>query len=400
MKKILPIVLMLSIGVLLINMLGFKNFIKGPEEIEETFFVLTVGIDKGIEKKGNVRVSILEEKFTKSESVTSESPPKEATVNVGEGRTVFEAVRNLGLTTSKKVFFGQIKQLVISEEVAKENITDFIDFMVKDNETRFNIEVLIAKGDSAESILKSGKKSKEFVPDTIQGLIKASGKQSFSKSIKLIDLMVKIEDKYSELYVPTIEMINTKDKEGEEKIILELNGFAIFDRNKMIGTVSGNTARGLNWIDDKVVSGVIVVKDSSNADIALEIVGAKSEIKVELKDNSIIGTVDIDVTSNIGEQMSQVNMSTEEGMKSLEDEQSEQVKQEVESIIDYAQKNKVDIFGIGNKAYHKYPLKWENMKEEWKETFKNMKIKVNVKSTIVKSYHVEGSLESEKGGNK
>lgn len=399
MRKIVSILLGFSIFLLLFSMVDFKNPIVGVEEIENTFFVLTVGIDKGIENKDNVRISVLEEKFTKTDSGSSQKPTKEATIRTAEGKTTFDAVRNLGLTTSRKIFFGQIKQLVICEDLAKENIASVIDFMVKDHETRFDIEILVASGTSAEGILKSGEKIKEFVPDALNGLLGSIGKQSFSKKVNMLELMINLDDRDFDMYLPIIKLIELDDKEGKVESSFELNGFAVFNDNKMIGTITDKLARGLNWIKDDIISGIVVVKDNtnSNGNVSLEIIDSNSNIEIKMNGNLPEVIINIEVTSNIAEQMSQQKINTEEGIENLEKEQLEEVKKEAESIIKYAQYNKVDILGIGNSIYHKYPFIWEDIKGNWKEMFCKMNIKVNVESRVIKSYHVGESMGTEEG---
>lgn len=71
---------------------------------------------------------------------------------------------------------------------------------------------------------------------------------------------------------------------------------------------------------------------------------------------------------------------------------------EIESALSFARRHGVDIFDIGDTIRHKYPLKWERIKADWKEIYPGIKINIKVKSHIVRSFVFRQSVDL--GGEK
>ena len=434
MKKefILKTALVISGILLYLNTTNMKNPISIPGNIEQNFFVLAVGIDKGIEDDKEIRLTVLAEDFSGNTGKGSSNQAKIADVVTVEASTVFEAIRKISAINNKSVFFGHIKYLLVSEDIAKEKMLDVIDYFTRDNEVRINTTIANVKGISAESFLRSGEKTEKFIPDLLDGEFHDINKLSISEEKDVLNFMVESNNLFSGAYIPSLEII-TKEKdeigsssqqastsqdksssqqastsqgesssqqETKKSYYVELNGFAIFDEGKLIGHLSGFTARGLNWVNAKIESGIIIVKDSTEQKISMEIINSASKVKINLNGDIPEATINIQFSTSIGEVMSRNDIFNESEFEKINEEQKNIVKKEAESAIEYAQKNGVDILNINDEIYHQYPLKWENMKDKWKETFKTMKITVKVESRINRTFHIREPIRSKSGEEK
>ncbi len=436
----------------------FKNPINIPGNIEQNYFVLAAGIDKANDGVNKFKLTTIGEKFNVPSGDSSSTGGKNAEIVTADGNTMFETVRNFALFKSKSVFWGHIKYILISEEVAKENILDILDFFTRDHELRFDTTIVIVKDTSAESFIRSGEQIKQFTIDLLDGVFHNIGKLSLTYEIRLSDVMQTFNNVYCSAYIPTISMVSRKNDEistskvgnstvpigggkpvgtnlvkentskeestsesdssskqnessqsgsssskdstsAKEKDILylNLNGFAVFDGVKLLGYVSDYMARGLNWINSNIVSTIIVVKDEKEKDVSMEVINSSSKIKIDLDGNIPQASININFSTNIGEVMSQDNIFNEVELSKIIEKQNDIVKKEAESIIEFAQKNNLDILGISDAIYHQHPLKWDIIKENWKETFKTMEITVNVQSNVNRTYHIRQPIRSESG---
>ncbi|MDF2865745.1 MAG: gerKC4 [Clostridia bacterium] len=452
------------------SLFDFKNPINIPGNIEQNYFVLAVGIDKANDGVNKFKLTAIGEKFNATSGDTSSTSGKSAEIVTVDGNTMFETVRNFALFKSKSVFWGHIKYILISEEVAKENILDILDFFIRDHELRFDTTIVIVKDTSAESFIRSGEQIKQFTVDLLDGVFHNIGKLSLTYEIRLSDVMQTFNNVYCSAYIPAISMVSRKNDEistskvgnstvpigggkpvgttlAEENILkeeinsesdskskeedssksdsssnqgdnlqssgstpkdststkekdilyLNLNGFAVFDGVKLLGYVSDYMARGLNWINSNIVSTIIVVKDEKEKDVSMEVINSSSKIKIDLDGNIPQASININFSTNIGEVMSQDNIFNEVELSKIIEKQNDIVKKEAESIIEFAQKNNLDILGISDAIYHQHPLKWDIIKENWKETFKTMEITVNVQSNVNRTYHIRQPIRSESG---
>ncbi len=472
-KSILTTALVVSGIIFFLSLIEFKNPIEAPGNIEQNFFVLAVGIDKGLENEENFRLTVLAEKFSADIGDSSSPQAKKADEITVEGKTIFEAVRKFHLSNGKILFWGHIKYILISEDIAKENILDVLDFFVRDHELRFNTNLAVIKGASAEATIRLGEKIERFIPDLLDGLFHSVGKNSISEEITLLEFMRQIDLIGSEPCLPSIEILsrhkdiievgdseegsdskegsdseegsdskeecdseegsdseeesNSKkgsdseegsdSKEGsvmikssssqekdtlskEEQIYLALDGFATFNREKLVGYLSGYKARGLNWIRGKIESGTIVLQDDKGKKTSLEIMSANSKIKTILNRGKPEALIEIRFYTNINEIMSQRDIFNKLEIAEITKKQNDLVKKEIESVIEYAQKNKIDILNLSDKVSYKYPSEWEVIKENWNEIFEKMRIEVSVKSEVRTTYHIREPIMEESGENK
>ncbi len=63
------------------------------------------------------------------------------TVRSKQGKTMYEAIRRLSLTNSRRIYTSHLRLLVISEEVAKEGITEVLDYLSRDKDFRANDQI-------------------------------------------------------------------------------------------------------------------------------------------------------------------------------------------------------------------------------------------------------------------
>jgi PHP family Zn ribbon phosphoesterase len=82
----------------------------------------------------------------------------------------------------------------------------------------------------------------------------------------------------------------------------------------------------------------------------------------------------------------------------LEKQQEQYVREVVEMVINYAQRNGMDIINVGDAVWRKYPIQWEDrFKENWREEFQDISFHIIVKSKIEKTYDIVQPNQSEKG---
>lgn len=494
-EYILRALVIISGIVFFVSLFNFKNPISIPGNVEDNFFVMAAGIDLAKDENNKYKITIVGEKFSSDTSGGSSSGGKKTEIVTIEGKTIFETIRNFVLYKDSSIFWGHIKYLLISEETAKENILDVLDFFIRDHELRFDNSIVIVKGTSAESFIRAGCEIEIFITDLLDGAFANVGKLSFTSDIKLGMLMQTFDNVYSDVYLPAISLVlrendevdvseikneekvptgggkfvgtniekddksqeendikeegtdKKKDKqegkqeegkqeegkqegkqegkvkqeggqeqkgsEGESSssesvgssskakstLYINLDGYAIFNGTKLMGYITNKVSRGLNWANSKIESTVLIVENEKDKKpISIEVINSNTRTIIKMNGDKPEAKIEIKFATNITEVMTQENPFIEEIIDKLNEQQNNIVKSEVEDIIKFAQENEVDIFGMNDAIYHQHPLEWEKIQDKWKETFKDMKIEVEVKSNISRTYHIRQPIRSGTGG--
>ena len=193
-----------------------------------------------------------------------------------EGKTVFEVARKFQTYNEKQVFWGYAEFFIIGEEAAREDIIKYLDLLSRGQELRHNSRILIVKDATAEELLAISKTGALYVPQLLNNLLNSTGFMSVSGKLELIELMGRLDDEYSDIIIPALH-IAPKDPDGQKKagsdeIEIRLEGYAVFKDAKLITFADKQESMGINFITNKVKSGVINVKDSTGSEVALEII--------------------------------------------------------------------------------------------------------------------------------
>lgn len=121
-------------------------------EINDTALVSGIAVDLG-EKRGSYALSV---EIVKPSASEGESP--KAKVLTQEGRTAEACLNRLVNAATKELLFSHCKLILFSEEVAKEGISEFVDYFLRSPEYRADLFLAIVAGNSAKDMLSVGEK--------------------------------------------------------------------------------------------------------------------------------------------------------------------------------------------------------------------------------------------------
>lgn len=312
------------------------------------------------------------------------------------GKTVLEAKRNIHTFAEKRITFYHTVYIVVGQDAAKHSIDKIINFFSEDDETNFLHVLIIAKGMTAKEYLEQQNTEEKKVPDILSTLFNETSHTGYSKEIDIIDYSIMRDTPWKNPYIPTVILrkdkiirVDDEDKEGKQnensqppKTLTYLEGFGIFDeQDKLIGYLDAYMARGMMFINGDVQSTPITVKDQEGQYVALGVMGTKSEIKPKYGDPLSV-TIEISVKANLNEYQESDGVLEKSYIDYLEQQQNEFIKNEAEAALNYLKGKQADTVGIGDAFYHKDPIKWQDIKEDWQSIFAELDIEVKVTSHI------------------
>lgn len=351
----------------------------GRSEIDKLFITRIISIDET--EDGNIMVTLT----TKSISSSSGGQgSKETSENITSyGKTLADAHKNLIVHTDKRPSFGHTEYILFGETIARKGIRPYLDYISRYNEFRYNAKIYIVKGSSANSLVKKSSSSKLFVGDRLSSNEDNAILTSLSSKVSLNEALLILDNKNLDLFIPYVEMSNAFiTGESDAKFDILLSGYAVFKKDKLSYYTSGEEARGINWMMNRIGSGLILVRDQSGEEVSLTIIKGKTKIKPEIIGNELHCKVEVNFTTNISEI---IGIKSVLGRKSIEDLvtlQNTAIKKEVEKTISTAQKNNSDHFSSISKFIIKYPKMKNYFMENWKELFPDVKFDVSVKSSV------------------
>ncbi|WP_304944224.1 Ger(x)C family spore germination protein [Vallitalea guaymasensis] len=294
-----------------------------------------------------------------------------------QGVTIFDAIRNLIIQDGKRIYFGHLSFIVISEDIAKDNINEVLDLFMRDDETREDMWMFVAPEPyTSKDILEIGLDHQElatYVNDTMINM-KHIGK---SYPIRLYEFINTSSSKGKNGVVPLIFI--KKTLLGESAYII---GNAVFHGTQMVGKIDGDESKTLSIILNKQKGGILPVTYNDEAEtttVSLEIDKTETKLTPIFTNDNITIKISTQTTAVIGEIMNNnVNVLDKEGRDKLIEAAENMLENNIKDLVKKAQSEfNSDIFGFGQLIKKDNPSLWKQIEDDWSNIFQDIDIEVN-----------------------
>ncbi len=364
---------------------GCVQIAMGRMEIDKLFVTRIITIDEAAKDKVKITLT------TKSLSTGGdgqEAQQKSESI-VSEGDTVYDAARNLIVYSDRKPHYGHTEYILFGESIARKGILPYLDFISRHNEFRYNAKIYIVKGDTANSMVKKTNTSKMFIGDRIASIEDNSWYTSLSSTVTLNEALQIFDKKNLDTIIPFIEIVNTMTSEEKQDVYdILMRGYGVFRKDRLFYFTSREEAKGLNWIMNRVNSGIIVIKSNAGEYVSMDITDAKVKLLPRIQNGKLYCTVDASFTTNIGEIAGTETTVDNKSINYLIDQQSKAVKDDIETALRKAIEDKSDRFGIITRFIMRYPMMKDYFNEHWTELYPEIVFEVKVKSNVKGTYMI------------
>ncbi len=361
-------------------------------EINEIGLVMEVGIDKlsdgteGFE----VTVQIANPKQGSGKQGGSEGGVSKSWVCSGTGATIFEAVRELSKVASKRVMWAHNNIVIVGEELAKSNITPVLDFFTHNTELRMKTWIVVSHG-KAKDYLKAKIVSGELAGLEVSNLFRYQKLVANSAASEILHVYSSFKQENSHPLMSGLLLTESENKSGEKSSEgpekqLKLSGSAVFKGSKMLGWLTDEETRGINWVLENTENTIVSVrtKEATNYNVAIETRKVKSKINSTIVSGVPHFTIDISGTGDIVEEDGTTEKSMPEYKAELEILLNKRIKNEIMLGLSKIQKDyKSDVVDFAQIFHIQNPKEWrKKYRTQWEEVFPEIPVEVNVNIDI------------------
>jgi spore germination protein KC len=362
-------------------------------ELNELLIVLGVALDW---EDGEYLISfqVVNPSEISAQRRGGDRPP--GTLYQGTGKTLFEAARALTAEAPRKVYMGHLQIYVIGEKLARRGISSFLDSTLRDNESRMDFNVVIAKGAKAEDILKIYTPLEKLPTQNMLRSLETSAKSwAPTVSITLDDILSTLSGEGKELALTGIQVIGNQ-KKAELKQNVETfkpaghfryTGLAVFKKDKLIGWLNEKESKGYTDITNHLDSTSVELQCDVNKYMGIEIESSKSRIKMELINGKPEARIYFRTEANVVDRPCQsIDLTDPATIVKLQHQVEKVMKSNAEASIRRAKKLKSDVFGFGVKLGQQHPSQWKRVKKDWdNQGFPALKVHYDVEVLIRKT---------------
>lgn len=336
-------------------------------------------------------------------------------IYTGTGKTIQEAYRSITLSSSRFMYSNHLDLLIINEKIAKENISELIDYYIRNPGIRTEFYILISKDDNILSVTTPiDEISSASIKESIENNYKYYGVSSRTTFSEFVNMNL---NPNLEIVLPTIELvkdnptedknINSKDKDKNNKSNQEendsdstsnkntektkvkdkylLGGYAIFKNNKLVGYLNNKESINYNIITNNIKNTIITYECSKNKYLAIEITNSSSSIKT--KNNKV--SIDIKLKGNINESHCDIDITKNKNIKKISHDIEEKLNKEItDDILNIRNNYHTDIYNFKNIIYkHDYSY-FKKIKNNYDEVYQNLDISVKTNIHLVEKGNI------------
>ncbi len=378
-KRIIPLSLALLAAVLLTGCWDYRG-------LDSMAIVIGMSIDKNPE---NDNYMLGFEVIDLTENVKEQGVS--SFLLESEGKTLFEATRNVKRKIAQKLYFGHMQTLVLSEDLVKnEDIGGIIDWFLRSSEFRETLTLVISQQKTAQEILRAkGLGSKINALEIQKSAQEDAEHTSSAVYAELYDIYNTLESGGHELAMPAVH--NIKNDEDE---VTELNGTAVFKQQRLIGYLSSAESMSLLFVLGDLRGGILTFssRDGEADNVSLEISKNTTNTSFSYNEGVLAVEIKTDTTAFLYEIDEPFDALDQPRVFALETQAQDTIEQNISALIKKVQKDfGADIFGFGKMISQADPALWKTLSKDWDELFAGLDVKVIPKVHIANSASVKRS---------
>ncbi|WP_134682781.1 Ger(x)C family spore germination protein [Brevibacillus migulae] len=355
------------------------------EELNEISLISGMAIDKG--KNAKYRLS-LEGVNAAELNPKTRSQGTPTVVYSIEGNSISELAHKTNIGLSRKAVFSHMRTVVISEQIARAGMLEFLDFMERDREIRNDFNIIVATECQAVDVLRMLYPLQRISTAKIHVQLDTLTKDwGGDPNIRLKDFVNAIVSKGREPVAAVVRIRGSKEKGASVDNIqkptpdglVEVIGFAVFKGEKMLGILPVHYSRVYLWTQDKLRRTSLTIPCQKNAYLNMRVYNSNTNVEVAYENGKPVIKVGIKVETRLDGSECEDPLEKVETTMKYETLTADYIRKEVASAIATIQKKyKADVFGFGEKMHIYAPKYYNKVKNQWDKEFARAQVKVQV----------------------
>ncbi|TMN23232.1 Ger(x)C family spore germination protein [Lentibacillus cibarius] len=347
-------------------------------EINDLAIVVGVGLDRTDNGKIELSAQIVNPKVVGGAGMNGgggQGGEKPVIVKTATGKTIYDARSKLQERTSRRLFEGHNRVIIIGKALAEAGIRKHIDFFARFPVPRLRANVFFTDG-KATDILK-------VIPSFEDGesaeVARELAKLKIGLNVTTKDLLQQLASTSGDTALPIITESKSKLGEG-----LRVNGTAVFKNNKLTGQIDDKVTRGLLWIIDQIqLSAVTIQPKDAEGYISFKLLRSSTELIPTIKNGKWKMTVQITTEDDVAENETKLDMMDPKTIEKLEKQMEKEIDKRIQLVLDEVQTGmEADIFGFGETFERHYPKRWKQAKDKWNEKFPEIEVVIKSDAKI------------------
>ena len=362
-------------------------------ELAKTSIVTGVAVDKGESFKYKLTIETTEAREMSYQTASGLAP---STVSSLEGNNIGELTSKFNIMNATHPIYSHTRVLVLSEEIVKDGLLEFMDFFDRNREIRDDFAIIIARAGKAEDILKVTNMYKKSASLKLFTQLNTMQKDwGGAPDIKLNDYTRISNSEGQAPVLPAVQLIGDSKKGGNVENLksevpdseVKVNSMGVLKNGKLAGYASLNEIHGMLFVQGKIKSTSIMAK-CENGDKKFVYRVTHSKTKVTAKELKGIPNFNITIKTEgylEGTECLQ-KLGDLKAYEGFEKSINKEMEKEIKKLIKKTKEDfNADIFGLGELLRQQDYKNFKKYKDTWDDGYAKSQIHVSFNSEIKSS---------------
>jgi len=296
------------------------------------------------------------------------------------GHTIEDAVEALQQEVADRLFFGHLRVIVISEEIARRGTGNINDYLRRNPEIR-RLAWLVVSKENASEFMKAAPQLERVPALYLLATLDNAVQMGRYPMEPIGSFWIKLSSEGREANLPYLQV--------EDKDNVRLAGLAYFKGDKLAGvTKTLEIALYMGLIGNGQGGYSSYVRIPGTEDTAMfRVTNRRAHTDVHMSNGRPTVRASIFLEGNISEvsEPDAGKVASLDVIRLIETDLSDRITQQYEDFIRQLQAEGSDIFGYGEYIRAKEPGYWNRhirTKERWREAFKDLDVQVTAKLQV------------------
>lgn len=341
-------------------------------DIEDLTIVAGIAVDVSQESGGGLSVLFEIADMSSGRALPASKPL------MGKGQTFTEAVFSVNEKLKKNLYFGNCEVVVLGRQlVEQEGLFGIVDTLLRDNETRANLHILISGEETAAAIITPPDDFEGIVSFKINeelGLDSRTANSTVSPALYQVYNSLKLESAHVPL--PFIRFSG----DGDDSLLLD--GLMFFRENYPVGTLPRDRLPYYLIAAWKLSGGGYRLDLDGGRYVALLNHRSAPKQRVFFDGEKLTLELSVNMKASVEEFSAGWDEKSNDAIHSLEQIASDSLKTKIEAIFHEYAAAGLDIFSYGDVLRnYEYSL-WQEIKDQWPQEIKSIDFSVRCTVTI------------------
>lgn len=332
--------------------------------IEELTMAFGFGVDTA-ERPGQKKFSIVYPTFSKEAEVKNN-------VAVSVGVNLQQALLNMAAVSEKDIVLGQIKDILVGEEVARQGqLSHTLDLLTRDPRFPLIAQVVVCEG-KAEEILKLKPPANPRIGVFLESTLQATQQKGLIPKTNINDYYIRLSAEGWDPYLPYV----VKGIEMPKHV-----GTALFKDEKLVGRLNQDDSVIMAFLTGESIAARGSYEDPVNPKQEFSVMYDDEKVKVRTTiENGIpVFNIHLKILAELTDiEPETKNLLKAKNIKLYEEALAKQVSRQAQKVIAKLQKLQTDPIGLGAYLKMEHWDYWQSITDKhWKEVYPKAKIKVH-----------------------